>query len=102
MKMSYQDGEWQTQVVGTIRGVSDLRKYVRVDGIEAEGIAAAEAEFSWRVTPYYAGLMARDDPNCPVRMQAIPREVELHDPVGLMDPLAEEKMRLTTVATASG
>ena len=35
--------------------------------------------------------MNGDDPNCPLRLQAIPREAELNDAEGMMDPLLEEE-----------
>ena len=35
--------------------------------------------------------MDRDDPNCPIRKQAVPNIAEAHDPLGVMDPLEEEQ-----------
>jgi lysine 2,3-aminomutase len=46
--------------------------------------------YPWRITPYYAGLMDPDDPDCPIRRQAIPSPDELDDPLGTRDPIGEE------------
>jgi lysine 2,3-aminomutase len=47
--------------------------------------------FRVSLTPYYASLMRADDPNCPIRAQALPHpgETVIHD-FELEDPLAEE------------
>jgi len=80
---------WQWQLRNQIRTVDALRKFVCVSDEEAAGIREAGMEFGWGISPYYATLMDPDDPNCPVRRQAIPSIEELHDSVGLMDPLSE-------------
>ena len=82
--------DWRNQVRQKIKTVGDLEKHVLLTDEQRQGIVAAEAEFSWWTTPYYAGLMDREDPNCPIRLQAIPDNRELQDPLGMMDPLEEE------------
>jgi lysine 2,3-aminomutase len=59
---------------------------------ELEGARAAErAGFPISVTPYYLGLVDRDDPRCPIRRQVVPSASELRDvPGDLRDPLGEE------------
>jgi lysine 2,3-aminomutase len=81
---------WRWQVGNSIRSTSDLKRYLPLGEAEERGIRAAEREFSWRIIPYYAQLMDKTDTGCPIRLQAVPMEQELHDPVGLMDPLEEE------------
>lgn len=83
--------DWKWQVRNSIRSIAELKKIVNLTFKEEEHIRAAQAEFSWHITPYYANLMDRDDPECPIRKQAIPDIRELHDPMGMMDPLDEEK-----------
>lgn len=82
---------WQWQVQNTIRTVDTLSECIQLEESEKEGIRRAETEFSWHISPYYVQLMDRENSNCPVRMQAIPQEQELHDDTGMMDPLDEEK-----------
>ena len=43
-------------------------------------IEALAARFRFVITPYYASLMDRDDPECPIRRQVVPRGAELDDP----------------------
>lgn len=44
------------------------------------------------ITPYYASLMDPDDPNDPVRKQAVPTIMETHQSsADLLDPLAEDE-----------
>ena len=43
------------------------------------------------ITPYYASLMDQENPQCPIRMQAIPTINETHKfPWEMNDPLNEE------------
>ena len=89
--MKKKSDSWRWQVAKTIRSIEELQEYVHLDSEGEEGIRLAESEFSWHVTPYYASLMETDDGNCPIRKQAIPQKLELHDDIGVMDPLEEEK-----------
>lgn len=85
------NNQWKWQVSNSIRNITELKKYIDLSPEEIKGISMAEKEFSWCITPYYAKLMSKNNPDCPIRMQAIPRAVELDDPLGVMDPLEEEK-----------
>ena len=89
--MSAKHDDWRGQVRNSIDSVDKLKHFVELDSIKEQEVHAAEAEFSWRITPYYAQAMDREDPQCPLRLQAIPDARELHDPLGLMDPLEEEQ-----------
>ena len=58
---------------------------------EREEIRQCLGKFTMEITPYYAALMDRDDPFCPVRMQSVPRIAEMHDdPSDMADPLHED------------
>lgn len=83
--------DWRWQMANRINTVSELSRYARLDLREIGEIAEAAKEFRWNITPYYASLMDLTDPNCPIRLQAIPDIRELEDCEGEMDPLAEEK-----------
>ena len=85
------DREWQEQIRRSIRTVAALKEYVDLTPEEESNIRQVEEEFSWQITPYYAGLMDRDDPDCPIRKQVVPHIAELHDLIGIIDPLEEEK-----------
>ncbi len=85
------DNDWRAQVRNSIRTVEELKTYINLTPEEEENIPQVETTFSWHITPYYVGLMDKDDPNCPIRRQSIPHIAELHDPLGVIDPLEEEK-----------
>jgi len=82
--------DWQQQLRNSIRTVEQLEQYINVAPEEREGIERTQGVFNWEISPYYASLMDPDDPDCPVRRQAVPRVEELHDPIGVWDPLKEE------------
>jgi len=85
------DEDWIYQVRNSINTIDELKEYIEVTQEEEEHILAVQAEFSWLITPYYASLMDSDDPDCPITKQVVPDIAELHDPLGVMDPLEEEK-----------
>ena len=83
--------DWQWQLENRITTVEQLRDYVHVSDEEQAGIEAASRCFTWAITPYYASLMDASDPDCALRKQAVPSPEELHDDIGVPDPLEEGK-----------
>ena len=81
--------DWRWQLRNRIASIGDLRRYVEVSPEEQAGAEAAGARYRWAVTPYYAALMNRDDPDCPLRRQQVPAAQELADDLGAEDPLLE-------------
>ncbi len=85
------DNDWRYQIRNRITTVEELKQYINLTPEEEKNIRLVEQEFSWHISPYYASLMDKDDPDCPIRKQAVPNIAELHDPLGVIDPLEEEK-----------
>jgi len=84
--------DWRWQQRNRLRTVEDVERVVRLTDGERRAIAGTARAFRMALTPYYAALMDRDDPSCPIRAQAIPREDELvTTPTDLADPLGEER-----------
>jgi lysine 2,3-aminomutase len=83
--------KWKYQASKSIRKTDKLREYIPITSEKEDDILAVESEFSWRITPYYASLMDKDNSECPIMRQAVPDIAELHDPLGVIDPLDEEK-----------
>ena len=83
--------DWRWQLANRIATVDALETYIELTAEERAGIEAASRCFAWSITPYYASLMDRTDPRCPIRMQALPSIEELYDEAGQADPLLEEK-----------
>ncbi len=88
------DAEWNDyrwQLRHAIRDIETLEKVMVLTEAERENLRACLGKFTMEITPYYAALMDRNDPDCPVRMQSVPRLAELHDdPSDLADPLHED------------
>ncbi len=82
--------DWQEELRNSVTTVEQLEQYINLTPDEREGLARIEGVFNWSISPYYASLMDRDDPDCPVRRQVVPRVQELHDELGVWDPLHEE------------
>lgn len=58
---------------------------------ERSGFKHLDDIFHAGLTPYYAALIDESNPECPIRLQAIPRIQELYDKVGVADPLLEQE-----------
>lgn len=83
--------DWVWQQANRLRTADDLERVLRLTADERRACELSAARFALAVTPYYASLMDRDDPSCPVRRQAVPSLEELRvDAAELEDPLAEE------------
>ena len=62
--------EWNEQLKNQVNTLERLEKYVNVTDAEREAISKLGT--TWGTTPYFASLMDRDDPNCPIRRQVVP------------------------------
>jgi lysine 2,3-aminomutase len=81
---------WQQQQ--RVRNLEMLEKVVKVTDDERRAYDGSVEMFNMSITPYYAALMDPEDPNCPIRMQAVPKMGELTiSPEDMEDPLAEER-----------
>lgn len=84
--------DWKWQVRNRVETLDQLKKYVTITPEEEEGIKQSLATFRMAITPYYLTLINQDDPNCPIRKQAIPTAAETHiSPADLLDPLHEDE-----------
>ncbi len=85
----WNDYRWQLKNV--IKDIPTLEKVAVLTPQEKKDLQACLKKFTMAITPYYAALMDKKDKGCPVRLQAIPRGLELHtDPSDLADPLHED------------
>ncbi len=70
--------DWKWQVRNRIETVEDLKKYLPLTPEEEEGIKQCLGSLRMAITPYYLSLIDVNDPNDPVRKQAVPTSLELH------------------------
>ena len=84
--------DWHWQLRNRIRTKEELAQIIKLTPEEEEGIKKASGRLSLAITPYWATLMDPEDPNCPLRRQAVPVAAEsIVSPHEMIDPLAEER-----------
>lgn len=82
--------DWQWQLSHRLNTIEELQQIIRLTPEEIKGLAARD-KFRVDITPYFAGLISPDDPDCPIRRQVIPLGRELDAFEGMqVDSLAEE------------
>lgn len=69
--------DWKWQVSHRIANLDQLKQVVRLTEEEERAIRDSEHLFRLGITPHYATLIDPDDPNCPMRLQAVPKYSEL-------------------------
>jgi len=77
--------EWITQMQGFINTPDKLREIINLSQDEEEALAKLNTR--WGTTPYFASLMDKDNPDCPIRKQIIPSLKELENRYGMKDYL---------------
>ncbi len=83
--------DWRWQVKNRITDLDELKQVISLTADEEEGIKKSLEILRMGITPYYASLMDKDDPNCPVRMQAVPTILEtFKSDADMDDPLHED------------
>jgi len=83
--------DWHWQVSHRISDVDTLKKYLPLTPEEEAGSRKALEHFRMAITPYYLTLIDPNDPNDPVRKQAVPTGDEAYrSPEDLVDPLEED------------
>ncbi len=82
---------WHWQIANRISTLDELGKVIHLQQEEREGIKRSLSTLRMAITPYYASLMDPDNPDCPIRKQAVPVSMELQDNEHEMeDPLHED------------
>ena len=90
--MTDMEKSWKWQLANRITTVEELEKLIKLSPSEKADIAKSLALFRMAITPYYASLMDKEDPRCPIRMQMIPSAAErVRGEFDLDDPLGEIK-----------
>lgn len=83
--------DWKWQVSNRVETVEELKKYIPLTEEEEEGARKCLQTLRMAITPYYLSLINPDDPDDPIRKQAIPTALETHQATAdLLDPLHED------------
>jgi lysine 2,3-aminomutase len=87
---SWKDWKWQFR--NRITSLEQLVKLIPLSAEEQAQISSVVQRYPLSITPYYLSLINPDDPDDPVRKQAVPciQEISMSY-MGLEDPLAEEE-----------
>lgn len=84
-------GSWSWQVKNRITTAQALERVYELTAEERQGLQDTQGVFRFAVTPYYALLGQRRNPDCPIRKQIVPRPQEATVRIGeRADPLGEE------------
>jgi len=84
--------DWHWQIKKRIRNKETLSKIINLIPEEEEGIKRSHGRLAMAVTPYWSTLIDPENPQCPIRRQAIPLINEFHISAHEMtDPCAEDK-----------
>ena len=84
---------WKEQLRNHVNTMARLKEFINVTPGEAAAIA--ETKSTWGTTPYFASLMDKDDPNCPIRKQVIPSPQERVNDYGIKNYLIWKENRAT-------
>lgn len=84
--------DWVWQLKNRISTIEQLEPLLNLTPEERRGCAFANQKLALAITPYFFNLIDRDDPDCPIRRQVIPREDEMFvAPDELLDPVGEDE-----------
>ena len=82
---------WRWQIKNRITSFDAIRKLIKLTPEEKEGFKKAKGRLAMAITPYFFSLIDRNDPNCPIRKQAVPRIDELSVArAEMVDPCGED------------
>ena len=83
--------DWKWQLRNRIMDLDTLKKVINLTPIEDEGVKSSLGKLRMAITPYWITLIDKDNPDDPIRKQAIPtiKELEIKEE-DIFDPLFEE------------
>ena len=85
--------KWVEQLQNSVNTLERLKEYIDVTPEEEKAIATLNTK--WGTTPYFAALMDRTDPTCPVRRQVLPSMAETVNEYGVENYLIWKENRAT-------
>jgi lysine 2,3-aminomutase len=85
----WSDYKWQLR--NRVDTLTDLESRLNLTDVERAGVLLAGHKLAMSITPHFFNLIDRDDPDCPIRRQVIPRiEEGWNAPEELADPCGED------------
>ena len=84
---------WVEQLQNSVNTLERLKAYIEVTPEEENAITTLNTK--WGTTPYFAALMDREDPSCPIRRQVLPSMAETVNEYGVENYLIWKENRAT-------
>ncbi len=85
----WNDSKWQLR--NRVDSLTDLESRLNLTDIERAGVLLAGHKLAMSITPHFFNLIDRDNPDCPIRRQVIPRiEEGWNAPEEQADPCGED------------
>jgi len=85
----WSDYKWQLR--NRVDSLSELESRLELTDVERAGVLLAGHKLAMSITPHFFNLIDRDDPDCPIRRQVIPRiEEGWNAPEETADPCGED------------
>tara|TARA_R110000850_G_scaffold275678_2_gene415350 strand:- start:1780 stop:2979 length:1200 start_codon:yes stop_codon:yes gene_type:complete len=88
------DENWNShiwQLKNRITSLSQLDEHLNLSEDERNGVILSGTKLAMAITPHFFNLIDRDDPECPIRRQVIPRVEETWvSPHEMADPCGED------------
>lgn len=82
---------WRWQMKNRITSLEGLETHLNLSHEERAGVLLSGTKLAMGITPHYFNLIERDNPDCPIRRQVIPRmEETLETPGEMADPCGED------------
>ena len=83
--------DWSWQLKNRITSAAQLEQFMTLTPEEKAGCLFAGRKLALAITPYFFNLIDRNDPDCPIRRQVIPRSDEmLVSEEEMLDSLGED------------
>ena len=86
---NWNDHRWQLR--NRVDSLIELEQRLNLSDVERAGVLLAGTKLAMSITPHFFNLIDRDDPDCPIRRQVIPRlEEGWTAPEEMADPCGED------------
>ena len=83
--------DWTWQLKNRITSLEQLEEMMDLTEDERAGCLNAKEKLALAITPHFFNLIDREDPNCPIRKQVIPRSGEMVVAAEeMLDPVGED------------
>ncbi len=83
--------DWKWQLKNRVTSLAQLEQHLELSNEERSGVLLSGTKLALAVTPHFFNLIEKDNPDCPIRRQVIPRiEETWTSPYDMADPCGED------------